>query len=267
MNTVKTLFITLFYCTVLVTANANEIIPQDQITVATYDCDQTVDVCIDLPLSQYSDFQVTIEDQPYTGIIAGCNFDTIFNYTYSTLLGQGTMGPYQLDNWTINGQNFTTEFNTIDDLVAQMNIWDPNGNWTHNPNMMLIIGGAAGNSYSNMDVTALLNNMPSIIGLNFGLNPQGTQLAFTVGLYDLIFFDPINNCTDTLTINIECFSTPTNDTITNTIPANEFPYLSCIDTTELLGDVVSIENVCPDNAEGFVLFSIVEGELLDIIYY
>ena len=165
-----------------------------------------------------------------------------------------------LNNWNFNGDDYSFEFADIDDLVAQMNAIDPSGNWIHNDMMLLIVGGTPGSNYSNMDVTAIANGLPSTIGLNFGLNPQGTQLSFEAGEYEVIFTETATNCMDTVLVEIICFTGTTSQTITNTISADENPYVVCIDTTELPGNIVSIFNACPDDAEGFVNYLIDEDE-------
>jgi gliding motility-associated-like protein len=215
---------------------------------------------LDLPLAELSDYELTMDGEPFFGQISGCNFDTLYTYSYSLLAGQGNSGPYTLDNWTVNGQDYSFEFQDVDDLVAAMNVIDPNGAWIHNESSLLIAGGVPNSNYTMINATQIQNQLPAIIGLSYGLEPMGTQLGVEVGEYEIILQNIENGCADTMQVIVLCYvSTPT-DTIINTISADENPYVVCLDTTNLPGNIVSISNVCPDNSNGFVNFLIDEDE-------
>lgn len=248
-----TLLCAIFFASFL-TLQAGNIIDEDEFVITVTDCDEEVGICLGIPASTFSNFQIFQDGQLYSGNLAGCDFDTMILYSYNTLFGMGTLGPYHLDEWTVDGNTFEGQFITINELVDSMNLWDPNGNWVHDPASLTISGGASGTNYSDMTITALLNNTPSIIGLNFGLNAQGMELSFGVGEYELIIIDNLNACSDTVDIIINCIPTPTNFTFTDTIPADVAPYVYCLDTTELTGNIVSFENICPDESGTFVSF-------------
>ncbi|MFQ5445814.1 MAG: gliding motility-associated C-terminal domain-containing protein [Saprospiraceae bacterium] len=233
---------------------AGSIFPTDSIVIETYDCTGTTNVCVGIPATDLGSFTLIQDGAPYFGSINGCNFDTTVTYTYNTLLGLGTLGPYHLDSWVVNGQVFNGEFLDIPALVDMLNVWDPQGNWVHEPNSLSISGGAPGKSYSNMEVTVMMNNTPSTIGMNFGLLPQGTEMAFAEGTHTLVAIDNANGLQDTLTVVVVCLSLPTTQTFSDTIQANGFPFVLCLDTTQLPGNVTSIENACPGQSGQFVSF-------------
>lgn len=230
------------------------ILDEDEFTVTLTDCNEEAGICLGIPAAVFSNYQIFQDGQIYAGNLAGCDFDTMILYSYNTLFGMGSLGPYYLDSWEVNGQIFEGQFNTMDDLTDSLNLWDPSGNWVHDPASLTISGGAVGTSYSDMTVTALLNNTPSIIGLNFGLDAQGMELSFAEGEYELIIIDNINFCSDTVDIIVNCLPTMTTSTFTDTIPADVAPYVYCVDTAELTGNIVSFENVCPDQGGTFVSF-------------
>ncbi len=231
-----------------------DIIDDDQIVLTAPDCNSDVGICFDISAADFPNYQIFQDGQLYSGNLSGCNYDTMILYSYNTLFGMGSLGPYQLDSWEVNGTIFTGLFNTINDLVDSMNVWDPTGNWLHDGASLTISGGAPGGNYSDMMVTAILNNSPSIIGLNFGLDAQGMELSFAVGQYELVWVDNIDLCSDTVHIIVDCVPVPTTTTFTDTIPADVAPYVYCLDTTELTGNIVSFENVCPDESGTFVSF-------------
>jgi len=232
----------------------------DAISGLAFFCDELYPVCFDLPFNDLSEYEIDVDGIPYGGQLAGCNFDTVYNYSYSLLLGQGNNGPYMLNNWTIDGTDYAFQFSTIDDLVIQMNAIDPTGNWIHLPDMLLIVGGATGSNYSPMSATHIASQTSANLGISSSYIPLGSLLSFEAGTYEIIFTHIATSCPDTLILDIQCFSGTTSETITNTISADENPYVVCIDTTELPGTIVSIENVCPDENQGFVNFLIDEDE-------
>lgn len=237
---------------------ANNFIEADSFHVQTYNCNEPADICIEIPLTELPNYQIFQDGQPYSNGIAGCDFDTIITYTYNTLFGQGALGPYHVDAWKVNNITYSGDFNTIDALVDSMNIWDPSGTWIHESGVLLISGGNPMSTYGNMEITALMNGSPSVIGFNFGLDAQGTQLNFDVGEYEIIMIDQINNMSDTFTVIVECMPMPQPFTFYDTIQADQNPYVLCIDTTELPGTVDTIYNACPDSSGTFINFSINE---------
>jgi len=239
---------------------AGNIIDEEEFIVSVADCQDEADICLGIPASVFANYQIFQDGQLYAGNLAGCEYDTMILYSYNTLFGMGALGPYHLDSWGVNGVSFSGQFNTIDDLVDSMNVWDPNGAWVHDAASLTISGGASGSDYTDMNVTALLNNVPSIIGLNFGLEAQGMQLSFPVGEYELIIVDNIAVCADTVHIEVNCLPTPVTSVFTDTIPANIAPYVYCLDTTELPGNIVSFENVCPGQGAPYVSFLLNQSE-------
>jgi hypothetical protein len=107
-------------------------LPED-IYTQTNQCNSKLSLCLD-DIANPSDLSIKINDIPYTGNIKYCEEDTIYIYTMFTLYGFGKIGPYYLDNWEVNGQKFSGQFQDVDELIILMNQWDPNGNWIYDPN-------------------------------------------------------------------------------------------------------------------------------------
>ena len=252
---------TLIFCLLLCVSatsvlQAGTIFPVDSIRTQTFDCSGNLGVCIGIPAAELSKYTILQNGMPYGGNVSGCDFDTIITYSYNTLLGAGNLGPYRLDSWTVNGQVFSGTFANIPALVTMLNQFDPVGNWVNQPNSLTIKGGAPGNTYSNMQVTVLINNTPSTLGMNFGLNPQGTLLEFTAGDHTLIAIENATGLKDTLIVTVECIALPVTTIIYDTIQANEYPYSICMNNSELLGIPTSITNICPAESGEFVLFHV-----------
>lgn len=251
--TVRHLFTLLALCLTSV-LEAQSVFPVDSIHYYTFDCNADMDICLPISSTEISGYSIFMDGNPYTSGIAGCDFDTTITYSYNTLFGLGNLGPYKLNSWTINGLTYTETFNNINDLVAKMNVWDPLGKWIHNPSTISIEGGAPGSNYSDMEITVLSNNTPSTIGMNFGLLPKGAEMPFGEGLHTLTVYDNSTGMIDTLMVMVECLLPLPPFIYTDTIQADGLPYTYCLDLTSLVSNIVSIENICPDNSGTFVSF-------------
>lgn len=247
--------------TILITSlslllQAQGIFQIDSIHQYTLDCNTDMDICLPIPATELANYSIFMDGNPYNSGISGCDFDTTINYSYNTLFGLGNLGPYHLDSWKVNNSSFDGMFNTIDELVAMLNLWDPIGNWIHKPSALSIEGGAAGSVYSDMEITVISNQTPSTLGLNFGLLPLGTEMSFGEGMHTLMVFDNVNNISDTLMVMVQCLLPPPATTFYDTIQADALPYTYCLDLTSLVGSLASLENVCPDDSGQFVSFYI-----------
>lgn len=240
-------------------AKAN-IFPVDTVHQYTLDCDP-MELCLPLPAGNLSNYSIFLNGNPYSSSIAGCDFDTTVTYSYATLFGLGNLGPYELDSWSMNGDAYDGTFEDINDLVNMLNDWDPDGFWEHEPSTLSIKGGTPGYVYSDMEVTVVSNGTPSTIGLNFGLLPQGTEMSFSPGSNTLTVQDNNTGEKDTLFVLLECLVPPPPMTLVDTIEADGLPYITCIDTSELVGNFTEIFNACPGESGDFVSFFIDEAGL------
>lgn len=240
---------------------ANGIFPVDTVHQYTLDCDATMDICLPLPAGNLSDFSIFLDGNPYFAGVAGCDFDTTVTYSYNTLFGLGNLGPYHLDSWYMNNDMYEGTFENIDDLVSMLNEWDVNGNWVHDPATLSISGGTSGIAYSDMEVTVMMNQTPSTLGLNFGLLPQGTSMDFEPGMHQLIVFDNANSLQDTLIVHLQCLIPPPPMFVTDTVQADSLPFILCLDTSELVGNFDTVFNACPDESGTFVSFYLATGTL------
>ncbi len=152
-----------------------------------------------------NDYTVTDNGRPYDGGYSGCQFDTIFSYNYFTVPEMGTNGPYGLDSWAVNGTTRQiAAFQTMQQLVDSMNIWDPMGNWRIDATRFLIFGGDSRSTYGQMRITRLSNSAFGVLELNRGLISNGVKLCFSTGSHTIIFQNNVTGCADTLRANVFC---------------------------------------------------------------
>ena len=230
---------------------AQQIIEVDQIDAQVSNCNDIATICLPVSLTDWMMYDKSLNGATFLGSVAGCDLDTILNYTYSTLPGLGMSGPYNLNSWVVNDQSYTGTFNDITELVAMMNSNDPNGNWTLNAPAMLIIGGQPGSQYSVMDITA--SGFPSIVGYSLGISANGVEISLPSGSHELQLSNA--QMTDIVEINVTC--APQNEMIDLTIMEGQMQ-AHCFDYSEIVGDAVSIVNTCVDNGT-LVSFNLVNG--------
>ncbi len=217
---------------------------EEVIAVEIQNCSDEVAICFPIALADYvtNDYTLTINGEDYTGTHTGCDFDSIVVYNYFTLLGQGEAGPYHLDTWMINGVNHTGQFNTIEELLDSMNLWDPTGMWegdSINPN---ILGGDLNNIYSDMVIEQLqLPGTFATLGLNYGQTALGTNFFFPRGTYNVVVTNNTLACTDEILIHVACLPT---EYVTEEV------YLGlsgnyCIESEDIIGNMESYA-LCSD---------------------
>lgn len=224
--------------------NCDTLIAPEVLNMNTADCALGLDVCLPLRLDQLSSLEIYNNGVLYDNGITGCAADTIIAYTYSNLFGQGTSGPYVLESWSINGTEFSGDFPDINALLDSMNVWDTLGTWHFDTIVpFTIVGGFSENFYGSIIASRPgIVNSTSIMGTNYGLSFLGSEINLPVGQNEITIVDNANTCSDTITINIACIP---NDFMT----LQTYVDLSgsiCIDTSDLLGNFVSLENACPE---------------------
>lgn len=167
------------------------------------ECDSVMTFCLEVPYGDMANYSITDNGDPISST-GGCGLDSFYIYDYSNIPDQGGVGPYLLQNWTVNGSVFIGSFNTIDQLVDSMNVWDPTGNWSDDPTNFSIIGGDFANNYSaTMAVSQVLGGSGTI-DLNIEYVPQFITVDLDVNTHVLVVTHVPSACSETITFNIEC---------------------------------------------------------------
>jgi len=230
--------------------------PSDTLVFSLQNCDDEVSICLDsFPLLSAINFSVMVNGAPYQKTIAGCNFDTISAYTYTTLFGQGDSGPYDLTAWQVGDTTFSGQFETIPDLVDSMNLWDAAGNWVLDETSKLISGGNGSTSYSDMSVQVIAINTPSFIGYNFGMEAQGTELSFGVGVHRVTILDTLNNTLQSAVIIATCSTQQTVEV--KVLPGEKGTH--CLMPNNLESEIVSV-SFCDELVQDNVLYELTSND-------
>ena len=244
---------TTFY--VKVVKDCKGLVKIDSAVTYVADCSLKGQICFpefkpadSLKYSFYADGNIYIDDK------VGCEYDTIIAYNYSIMLINGKLlpPPYTVDNWKINNTKFTGDFNTIQDLTALMNKWDPKGKWVLDTVKQLIIGGVPSQKYSPINTTNQTFLVESELGFNIGLNAKGIALFFEKGVHQIVINENATGCVDTIKAFVSCIKT---DFISEEIEEGTKDTV-CIDIKELFGDPTTTVNIKNDNNNKNVDFAI-----------
>lgn len=222
-------------------AQNGSIFTQEQVVITLPDCQGGGHVCLEeIPPAEMQNFAFILDGNPVTGPFPVCKQDTLSIYSYEFLFGKGNSGPYRLDSWFVNGQLFHGQFQTIPDLVDSMNVWDPNGNWTHIPAAFQIRGGQSSSAYTKMVLTVLSINTPSVIGYNVSYTTKALGISVEKGIHQLIALNQQTGDLDTLAVIAGCMSF-TQQHIETEIGWTD---TGCMDLSALTGAVALIQNQC-----------------------
>ena len=235
-------------------SNCGSLIPQDSVII-TDACTANPKVCVNIPFDVVPDFNILLNGTAYTGSFDACKYDTTFAYTYFTIPGRGTTGPYRIDYWTVNGTTHSAaSVNTMNEVVALMNGWDPTGNWMLSSSSLTILGGDHNKIYSGMKLTRIANGSYGIMELNTNIIPMGTVMDIPRGHSTIVFINRNTGCADTLTINAACLTPQYIESAIYVGDKDTF----CIATNELIGTRYRISKLVP-STNNFARFTDVSG--------
>ena len=230
-----------------------DLISEDSLTVLQSNCDSLMPVCLSVDYQDFLDYDIYTNGLPYAGSIAICNIDTFYAYTYFPIPGQGINGPYHLIYWSVNGTEFSGDFEDIYALVDSMNTWDPEGNWTLNTQTLTIFGGYQTSVYGDIQVEHIETGAFALLDINSTQVPMGIELQFPTGSNEIIFLNTENGCTDTLIVNVNCDEIEEIEIFT-TVWLHDTDTL-CLVGLPINGNLVSIENLCPELSDDNVHFT------------
>ena len=233
--------------TVPLFSTCDSLLIPEVLNISWSDCDADAKVCLPIRFDQLTDVDIYDNGVLYNNGITGCNVDTIVAYSYNALFGQGATGPYLLESWSINGVEYSGEFVDIDALLDSMNVWDTLGEWVFDSTTNFTIrGGFSDNYYSSIIASKPgIINSTSIMGANYGLTPMGSELTLVQGQHLIELVDNANACNDTILVNIVCLPS-TYLTVRTYVGLMDS---ICVDTSNLVGNFVSIENACANNSQ------------------
>jgi len=210
--------------------------------------------CLPVNLEDLENVAIEINGQPYNGSLFNCGVDSNFIFAYTSLPGNGNLGPYQINSWTINGVVFSGIFENPQELDDSMNIWDPFGGWeiVEGDMNIFLVGGNSENEYGAFNIIDTSTGLAVEQNLSTNIFPKGVGITVPVGTWPLTFTDTLTGCFDSVSATLACLET---ESIFKTIEVGETDTL-CLTTDELPGDLNRIFNAYPSSSGEFVGFEI-----------
>ena len=175
----------------------------DTLSLETDDCAAGATLCLDISFTDIYNYTTWNNGVPYDNF-RGCDFDSSFSYSLLQLNLLAPIGPYFLEDWTVNGEEFSGPFNTKQELVDSMNVWDTAGDWVLTQNGLFISGGGSANIYGPLNIRQVVTNAQVTLKIDSGLIPHGTELTLTEGYHEIIIRLDSTGCSDTLYALVTC---------------------------------------------------------------
>jgi gliding motility-associated-like protein len=228
------------------------LIDPELINVSISDCVAMAEVCLPIRFDIYNSLEIYDNGILYSNGAAGCNADTTVAYSYNNLFGQGNIGSYLLESWTINEVEYSGEFADMQGLLDSMNLWDTLGIWEFDSIVpFTILGGFNDNFYGSLIASKPgVINSTSSMGASYSLSPLGSEIRLEQGAHLITLVDTSTACVDSILIDVRCLE---NDYLSLTTYLNISGSI-CIDTSDLIGNFATLENVCGSNGIGLDIF-------------
>ncbi len=225
-----------------------EIFNGQPVVAETDQCDEAAGVCLPVPFVNISDYSVTVNGLPYNGAFQNCQDDSTMILLdtgfYSIVLTHLTTGCKDSVEVTVNCIPDTGCDDFLDIETVFLNV----ENCSDLAELCVNLLVSNIDEYSVFDNGMLLENG---VGACSSDNSMAS-VSLDFGFHQLIFQHDLTGCRDTIEAVVACIST---DSVEIDVFVNESG-IFCIDTTELVGAVINIENICTDASGEFVLFDL-----------
>ncbi|MEO1258225.1 MAG: gliding motility-associated C-terminal domain-containing protein [Bacteroidota bacterium] len=243
-----------------VTDGCPDYIADNQILQSSSCATDSTLVCLPIDPGILTQLEIMVNGQPFTDTLVPCQFDSVLVFPYFNLPSAGIIGPYEVTDWSINGGLFTGEFNSAAELAVLMTLWDANGTWevgTDDNGNTIISGGDLSSDYGTMTVEQ--TTFGNVVMLDIELQLTVLQLGINLanGTSTVTLTDTVTGCSETAAVDIICVE---NDTMMFEIDVDAADTF-CLELGELLGNVVSVVNICEDLGGVNVDFEI-DGECI-----
>ena len=205
---------------------------------------------LSIPFDSISNYDIKIDGITANNLIMA-NTDSLGSYDLSGI--SGTTGPFDI-TWDFKDSVYTSNVNDMTELLIQFAAWDSFGNWFFDDNNEILWGGVPFYSYGNLTMNngnGFNINVPYTSTFNYGQS----QIPLSIGNHEIIVFDSLNTCSDTIDVVVSCEkfnpNTNSNACFSEAIYINQ-DMTFCIDTTTVPGTIVSFTNICANVDTGAV---------------
>ena len=208
-------------------------------TVAQTSCEGTAPICISGIADRASDLQIYTNGAPYAGDLEPCDYGRT-RLTY--LVGVLDFSVPVEARITINGDEIVEDVSSLTELVAVFEDNDPLGGWYYDAASLSVVGGQRAGTYSTLEVQRRGSTLVNTIPYNERIEPFGLAVALGVGTHEIVVYDSVAACADTLYANVVCAPV---DTLVVTVPVGDSTGF-CVSTEDLLGTLTGLDDTCVD---------------------
>jgi len=219
--------------------------------------------CIPIEDMDLSEFQFYTNGELQQMRFGECMQTSVF-YAYEVLFELGE-APFRLTEWSVNNDTLRDfQFNTIEELVVEMNQFDFQANWILNENLKVIQGFSTANVYGTLNVQPNgSSQIPELQISTMNTMYQSIILDGTRGIKKYTIKDPLNDCEDDLYIKVQGLDDGV-DTLDLVTVVNTPILDQCLKTDEV-GTENLVINVCNEPNVG--ILSGIDGETDECFSY
>ena len=220
------------------------------------ECNSKAEICTNLPYSAFDHYQIFNNGTEIQFEPDGCSQDTVYSYSYFSMVRLYPVGPYKLDSWFVNGRSYSGILANLSVLVDSMNRWDATGNWQLEQQAQRVTGGNNRNTYGNM-IWSQDSRVIARMEPNRYYIPDQLKVKLPVGTHTLEFRDTVNGCRDTFTVVVSCLQpmpVPHSGRIDTMIYVSQLDTI-CLQTNVRTATTV-LTNICSSNYKGYVGYAI-----------
>ncbi|MEL6867083.1 MAG: gliding motility-associated C-terminal domain-containing protein [Bacteroidota bacterium] len=225
-------------------------------------CELGAEWCLDIPLSDFVGYQIWVAGQAYTEGLTPCMEvpEAVF-YDFDLPSNNGR-DPYLLENWTVNGFDYTTTFWTITELVDSMNVWDATGNWVFDASNNRATSDNLENVYTGMTFSVVGAGL-SFAPLEEQLGASSTRLMLPVGWNEVVIEQSLTACRDTVYVLVDCDS---KGVLEVDLPLGDTDTL-CLSLDDLYGDdIMRFENMCDQSSGEYAIIDLQQDDNYCLVF-
>ena len=173
---------------------------QNNISRTTENCQSLVMECLPIAYEFAESYEYTLNGNPYAGNLVPCGFETTTNYD---VLGIGNY-PVNINSWEVNGSVFSniiaeSPVQLADTMSALSGV-----NWSFDAMNFKIQTMDVPDSLGWLVLSELTTGLVAEIIPEFSSTATATAFELPVGNHELIAYSFIEDCADTLLIDVVC---------------------------------------------------------------
>ena len=224
------------------------VLASDYAIASVADCGAKAKICLEYDLGEILLYDFFIDGLPYDGVFDICAFDTIVSYGFAAIPGNAMFGPYNLQSWKVDGEDFSGAFDNVFEMVGLMNQLDPAGSWTLDTATLNIVSYNSSVAYGPMSIVQTSSGDITTLNINTTTAPTGSSLYLPVGKHEIVLtHQQYAFCTDTLPAEVFCIpgKLPVARTDVDTTALNSDINIDVLANDDINGDLTEISIVIP----------------------